>query len=60
MEQVAAQVSSDGSSVGTSMMLWMDTQHFYKTGHIIVIYIGSDEKILNLLQTVIGPQFAGQ
>jgi len=60
MEQEAAQVSSDGSSVGTTMVTWMDSPHFYKAGRIIVIYIGSDEKTLNLLQAVLGPQFAGQ
>jgi len=60
MEQEAAQVSSDGGSVGTSMMAWMAPPHFYKTGRIIVIYIGSDEKTLNLVQTVMGSQFAGQ
>jgi len=60
MEQEAAQVASHGSSVGTSMITWMDSPHFYKSGRVIVIYIGSDEKTLNLLQAVIGPQFAGQ
>ena len=60
MEQEAAQVSPDGGSVGTSMMMWMDAPHFYKTGRIIVLYVGSDENTLDLLQTVIGAQFAGQ
>ena len=60
MENEASQVAPDGGSIGTSMLTWIDTPHFYKTGRIIVIYIGSDEKILNLLQTVIGPQFAGR
>ena len=60
MEQEAAQVSPDGGSVGTSMMMWMDAPHFYKTGRIIVLYVGSDENTLDLLQMVIGAQFAGQ
>ena len=60
MEQEAAQVAPDGGSVGTSMMMWMDAPHFYKTGRIIVLYVGSDENMLNLLRQVIGDQFAGQ
>lgn len=60
MEADASQVAPDGGSVGTSMMMWMDAPHFYKAGRIIVLYIGSDQAILNLLEKVLGPQFAGQ
>jgi hypothetical protein len=60
MESEASQVAPDGGSVGTSMVNWMDTPHFYKAGRIIVLYVGSDETILNLLASVMGPQFAGR
>ena len=60
MESEAAQVAPDGGSVGTSMMMWMDAPHFYKMGRIIVLYVGSDSTVLNLLTEVLGPQFAGQ
>lgn len=50
----------DGDSVGTSMMMWVDTPHFYKAGRIIVLYIGSDQTILDLLVQTIGTQFAGR
>jgi len=60
MEGEASQVAPDGGSVGTSIMMWMDAPHFYKTGRIIVLYVGSDSAILDLLEQVIGPQFAGQ
>lgn len=60
MENEASQVAPDGGSVGTSMMMWMDAPHFYKAGRVIVIYIGSDEQILTLLQSVMGTQFAGR
>ena len=60
MESEAAQVASDGGSVGTSMMMWVDKPHFYKSGRIIVLYIGSNTTILELLNEVMGPQFAGQ
>jgi len=60
MESEAGQVAPDGGSIGTSMVSWMDTPHFYKSGRIIVLYVGSDEAILGLLESVLGPQFAGR
>ena len=60
MENEASQVAPDGGSVGTSAMMWIEPPHFYKSGRILVLYIGSNTKILNLLEEVIGPQFAGQ
>jgi hypothetical protein len=59
MEKEASQVAPDGGSVGTSMMTWIVTPHFYKAGRIIVLYVGSDQTVLGLLNKVMGPQFAG-
>jgi hypothetical protein len=56
----AAQVSPDGSSVGASMMSWMARPHFFKAGRIIVLYVGGDSSVLNVLNAVLGPQFAGR
>jgi hypothetical protein len=41
MENEASQVAPDGGSIGTTMVTWMDTPHFYKAGRIIALYIGS-------------------
>ena len=60
MEKEASQVAPDGGSIGTSMLTWIDTPHFYNTGRIIVLYLGNDQALLDLLNKVIGPQFAGQ
>jgi len=60
MESEASQVTPDGSSVGTSMMMWVDDPHFYKSGRIIVLYIGSNSATLDLLGEAINPQFAGR
>lgn len=60
MENEASQVSSDGGSIGTSMVTWVDVPHFYKAGRIIVLYVGSDASILDLLEYALGPQFAGR
>lgn len=55
----ADKVSSDGSTIGTSMVTWVDTPHFYKKGRLIVLYVGNDAKTLGILNKVLGPQFAG-
>ena len=60
MEKEASQVAPDGGSIGSSMVNWIDTPHFYETGRIIVLYVGSDKTVLEMLNKVIGPPFAGQ
>lgn len=59
-ENDAATISSDGSSTGTTMITWVDTPHFYKSGKLIVLYVGSDLDTLERLESVLGPQFAGR
>ena len=56
---VAATISPSGSSIGTSMVGWVAPPHFYKAGTLIVIYVGSDEDVINLLKAAMGSQFAG-
>lgn len=60
MEEEASQVAPDGGSIGTSMVSWMDAPHFYTSGKMIVLYVGSDEEILSLLEKVLGAQYAGR
>lgn len=60
MENEASQVSSDGGSIGTSMVTWMEAPHFYKAGRIIVLYVGSDAVMLDLLEGALGPPLAGR
>ena len=60
MENQASQVSPDGGSIGTSMVTWVDVPHFYKANRIIVLYLGNDAAMLDLLDNVLGPQFAGR
>jgi major membrane immunogen (membrane-anchored lipoprotein) len=59
-EAAAAFVSPDGSSVGTSMPFWMAPPHFYKDGRIIVLYVGENAAVMEILDKVLGPQFAGK
>ncbi len=63
-------VSPDGSQIvmpdpadpaqrTVSMIDWIATPHFYRSGRLIVTYIGDNLEMLTLLETVLGPQFAG-
>ena len=60
MEADSALVAPDGSSVGASMMMWMAAPHFFKSGNVLVLYVGDDAAILNLLKDALGDQFAGR
>ena len=60
MESDAVLVDADGSSIGTSMVTWIATPHFYKKGRILVLYIGDNAETLGILESVLGPQFAGR
>ena len=60
MEAEAALVAPDGGEVGTSMMMWMATPHFFKAGSVLVLYVGDDAATLDLLTSVLGEQFAGR
>jgi len=59
-EADASLVSSDGSSIGTSMPFWVDDPHFYYKEKIIVLYVGDNPAIEELLESVLGSQFAGR
>ena len=60
MESDAVLVDADGSSIGTSMVTWIATPHFYKKGRLLVLYIGDNAETLGLLESVLGAQFAGR
>ncbi len=56
----ASNVSPDGHSIGLSMPLWVESPHFYKKEKIIVLYVGDDPLTIELLESVVGIQFAGR
>jgi Tol biopolymer transport system component len=58
-EEDAGQVAPDSSSIGTSMPTWTDPPHFFRTEQLIVLYLGEDPGVLELLESILGPQFAG-
>ncbi|MBI2868542.1 MAG: hypothetical protein HYX96_01800 [Chloroflexi bacterium] len=59
-ESAASQVSADGGTIGTTMVTWVAPPHFYKAGKVIVLYVGSEQAVRDLLGKILGPQFAGR
>ena len=60
----AAQADADlvdptGSTVGTTSISWMAPPHFYLKDGLLVLYVGGNGPVMDLLETVLGPQFAG-
>ncbi len=49
---------ADGTEMAT-MVDWFVPAHFYKAGKLIVIYVGSDNDVIDALQDAMEPQFAG-
>jgi hypothetical protein len=58
-EAEAGQVAPDGRTVGTIRMAWLGTPHFYRTGRLLLLYVGDDAGTLRQLETLVGPAFAG-
>ncbi|GEM_PF-6152180 len=53
------QVSPDGTSVGGRQIQLIAAPHFFEKGNLLVFYEGSDQNMLNLLESMLGPQVAG-
>jgi len=56
----AHQIRADGSGNATTIVDWVAPPHLYLKGRVLVIYVGSDPAVLSLLQSLLGPQFAGR
>jgi hypothetical protein len=57
-ETEAAQISPDASSVGTSMLSWVATPHFYTGDRLIVLFVGENDAVTNTLADVLGEPIA--
>ncbi|MDP9473720.1 MAG: DUF305 domain-containing protein [Chloroflexota bacterium] len=55
----AGQILPDGN-LPTVMIEWIAPPHFFRTGRIIVLYVGTDPAVLEILTQLLGPQFAGR
>jgi mono/diheme cytochrome c family protein len=52
-------VRPDGCCFGTTIISWMGSPHLYQKDRLIVIYIGDNSSMRNLLENILGSQFAG-
>jgi plastocyanin len=55
----AETIAPDGSSIGTSIVSWVAPPHFYQKDRIIVLYVGTNQGVLNFLEQALGAQIAG-
>ena len=60
LEAEAASISPDGSSVGTTMVTWVGSPHFFTTESLIVLYVGESPTVIEALAKGMEPQFAGR
>jgi hypothetical protein len=58
--RVAATISPDGGTIGTSRPFWAASPHFYRKGLLIVLYVGDSAAVTRPLERVLGTQFAGR
>ena len=56
----AAKIGPDGSTIGTTSVMWVAPPHFYASGTLIVLYVGDDQSLLTLLENALGKQIAGR
>lgn len=59
-EAQAKLVDPRGGSIGTTMVNWVDAPHFFRSGRLVVLYVGHNPDVMKALEDVIGPQFAGR
>jgi uncharacterized protein (DUF305 family) len=57
-EADAAAIGPDGQP-RTALVEWIAPPHFYRADGLIVLYVGDDHSILELLSELLGPPFAG-
>lgn len=64
MEKDASYLSDDGFSYNNGKnaieIEWISYPHFFKSHNMIVLYVGENSKIVNVLKELVGPQFAGE
>ncbi|HEX8034807.1 MAG TPA: hypothetical protein VF510_13210 [Ktedonobacterales bacterium] len=60
----AARIDPDACMVttpnGTITLDWPDSPHFYKSGRLIVLYVGTTASMKQLLTSMLGGEFAGK
>ena len=55
-----SRVDPETGMVFAISILWVEPPHFYKAGRLIVLYVGIDSAVINILQEIMGSQFSGR
>lgn len=55
----AAQIKPDGTTE-TTLITWVAPPHFFKSGNLIVLYVGEKADVIKALENALGRQFAGK
>ena len=58
-ESQVKEISSDGMTIGNTVVQWISPPHFFSTGKIIVLYVGTDPTLIHELEMAMGKQVAG-
>jgi hypothetical protein len=58
-DEDAAVVTPEGQPTPLVMFGWIDVPHFYKSGRLIVLFIGCNGHTLEALENLLGRPFAG-
>jgi hypothetical protein len=53
-EESAREISTDGFTIGTTFVDWIDQPNFWAKDRIIVLYVGTDAATISLLNRVLG------
>ena len=59
-DSMADTISADGGSIGTTMVSWIEAPHFFRSGRLIVLYVGEDAEVIETLEDLLGHQIAGR
>ena len=52
-------VDPTGFTIGTTSISWIAPPHFYLRESLLVLYVGGNGPVIDLLEETMGPQFAG-
>ncbi len=54
-------ISPDGHDIGfgLNIVTWCSIPHFYRTNRLMALYVGDTPAMTELLEAVLGPEFAG-
>jgi hypothetical protein len=53
-QQASDQIAPDGSTIGSTIPNWVDQPNFWAQGRMIVLYVGQDANLINLLTNTLG------